>query len=254
MATHLDDPDALPKWQRLLAQREGGYWRDELAISTDVPEDWSQRPALLRALEVTARRARADSTIAPWLAVPALLRAMKITQATLPCLTIGDKALRLAPRDTSAIVLRNLRALTDRAEEGLVRLKALEEDRLRAAVAIHAAHRPGKLVKLLALLQFVPVVSPRLTARLLEVTISGAGKLLSRAADFELLVEVSGRQAWRSYLTRDLAVAFGFAVQPRGRPPARPRSLPEFEPTLAAFDREMSEIDAMLLSSRTEHC
>src|SRR3546814_7597596 len=63
----LDDRDALPIWQRQLAQRESRYWRDERAISTDVPEDWSQRPALLRALEITARRARADRTITPWL-------------------------------------------------------------------------------------------------------------------------------------------------------------------------------------------
>src|SRR3546814_14025356 len=58
MPTHLDDRDALPIWQRQLAQRESRYWRDERAISTDVPEDWSQRPALLRALEITARRDR----------------------------------------------------------------------------------------------------------------------------------------------------------------------------------------------------
>ena len=246
MPTHLDDPDALPTWQRQLAHREGGYWRDERAIATDVPEDWSQRPAILRALEITARRARADSTITPWLAVPALLRSMTITQAVLPCLTIGDTALRLAPRDTEAIVLRNLRSLTDRADEALVRLQALEDDRLRAAAAIHGAHRPGKLLELLSLVQFAPVVSPRMVMRHLDVTISGAGKLLTRAAELDLLVEVSGRQAWRTYLTRDLAVAFGFAVRPVGRPPAPPRALPDFVPSLAAFDREMAELDTML--------
>src|SRR3546814_13456873 len=80
MRTQLYDRDALPIGQRQLAQRESRYWRDERAISTDVPEDWSQRPALLRALEITARRARADRTITPWLAVPALLRSMQITQ------------------------------------------------------------------------------------------------------------------------------------------------------------------------------
>src|SRR3546814_14228935 len=93
----LDDRDALPIWQRQLAQRESRYWRDERAISTDVPEDWSQRPALLRALEITARRARADRTITPWLAVPALLRSLQITQAVLPSPTIAANALRLSP-------------------------------------------------------------------------------------------------------------------------------------------------------------
>src|SRR3546814_17879841 len=110
--------------------------------------DWSSDVCssdLLRALEITARRARADRTITPWLAVPALLRSMQITQAVLPCLTIGDKALRHSPRDTQAIVLRNLRSLTDRAEEGLGRLQALEEDRLRAAAAPPGAPRHGEL-------------------------------------------------------------------------------------------------------------
>ncbi len=244
--THLDDRDALRTWQQQLAQRHVRYWRDELAIAADVPLDWNQRPALLRALEITARHARADRTIEPWLAVPALLRSMKITQATLSCLTIGDNALRLVPRDTQAIVLRNLRSVANRAEEGLARLQALEEDRLRAAVAIQAAHRPGKLLELLAFVQFVPVVSPRMVMRQLDVTISGAGKLLARAADLDLLVEVSGRQAWRTYLTRDLAIAFGFVVRSVGRPPALPRALPEIEPALAAFDREMVELDGML--------
>src|SRR3546814_3535848 len=102
MPTQLDDRGALPMCQRQLAQRESRYWRDERAISTDVPEDWSQRPALLRALEITARRARADRTITPWLAVPALLRSMQITQAVLPCLTIGDKADRKSKRLNSS--------------------------------------------------------------------------------------------------------------------------------------------------------
>ncbi|WP_299112534.1 hypothetical protein [uncultured Bradyrhizobium sp.] len=244
--THLDDSGALPIWQRQLAQREAESWRDERAIATDLPEAWHHRPALLRALEITARRARADSTITPWLAVPTLLRSLKVTQAVLPCLTIGDKALRWSPRDTQAIVLRTLRTLTDRADEGLVRLQALEGDRLRAAAAIQGAHRPGKLLTLLSLIQHVPIVSPRRIMRPLNVTISGAGKLLSRAAELDLLVEVSGRQAWRTYLPRDLAIAFGYSVRPVGRPPALPRVLPDFVPALAAFDREMAEVDAML--------
>src|SRR3546814_2194667 len=104
--------------------------------------DWSSDVCssdLLRALEITARRARADRTITPWLAVPALLRSMQITQAVLPCLTIGDKALRLSPRDTQAIVLRNLRSLTDRAEEGLVRRSEEHTSELQSLMRISYA-------------------------------------------------------------------------------------------------------------------
>lgn len=244
--TNLNDPDALPTWQRNLAGSDARYWRDEFAISTAVPEDWNRRPALLRALEITARHARADGTIAPWLAVPALLRSMTITQTVLPCLVIGDRALRLSPRDAQAIILRNLRSLTDHAAEGLVRLQAIEDDRLRAAEALSNAHRPGKLIKLLALLQFVPVLSPKLVSLRLGVTISGAGKLLARTADTGILVEVSGRQAWRTYVARDLAITFGFMQRPVGRPLAPPRYVANLEPALAEFDREMVEVDSML--------
>src|SRR3546814_13224784 len=109
--------------------------------------DWSSDVCssdLLRALEITARRARADRTITPWLAVPALLRSMQITQAVLPCLTIGAKALRLSPRDTQAIVLRTLRSHTDPAEEGLVRLQAPGAARLRAPAPPPATHPPAQ--------------------------------------------------------------------------------------------------------------
>lgn len=244
--TNLDEPDALPTWQKNLDRRDARYWRDERAIATNVPEDWNQRPALLRALEITARHARADGTIAPWLAAPALLQSMTITQTVLPCLVTGDKALRLSPRDTLAIVHRNLRSLTDHAAEGLERLQAIEGDRLCAADALSSAHRPGKLIKLLALLQFVPVLSPRWVGERLDVTISGAGKLLSRAAHMGLLVEVSGRQAWRTYMARDIAIAFGFVKRPIGRPLAPPRYVANIEPALANFDREMVEVDSML--------
>lgn len=246
MQTNVDDPDTLSGWQGRLRHREAHYWRDVAAIQTEVAHAWNRRPALLRAIEVVARHARADATITPWLTVPALLRSMNITQAMLPCLTIADKAFRLAPRESQAIIVRNLRAIAVRAEEGLLRLQALEDHRLRAAVGIVGAHRPGKLLGLVALVQFTPVVSPRLVAQKLNVTLSGAGKLLMRAAELELLIEVSGRRAWRTYMPPDLAVAFGYVSRSAGRPPSPPRQLPDLEPALLAFDREMAEVDAML--------
>lgn len=248
MPSHLDDDHALRNWHAQLASRKARHWRDELPISTEVAADWAERPALLRALEIVARHARADSTITPWLTVPWLLKSMKITHAALPCLTIGDKALRRAPRDAQTIIVRNLRAFADRAEEGLVRLQALEDNRLRAADAIRDAHRPGKLATLLSLMQFVPVASPRLVAETLDLTISGAGKLLARAADLDLVVEVSGRQAWRTYVARDLALSFGFVQRSVGRPLAPPKYSANLEPVLQVFDREMAELDAKLAS------
>ena len=76
-------------------------------------------------------------------------------------------------------------------------------------------------------------------------------KLLERAAEAGLLVEISRRRSWRQFLTPDLATAFGFIEPRRGRPRNEPLPLPT-DPKIAeaydAFDREMAEIDAMLES------
>lgn len=111
MPSHLDDHHALRNWQTRLASRKPHHWRDELPISTEVAADWAERPALLRALEIVARHARADSTITPWLTVPWLLKSMNITHATLPCLTIGDKA--FPDRDRAMERIRDLAMLSD---------------------------------------------------------------------------------------------------------------------------------------------
>src|SRR3546814_18654774 len=97
-----------------------------------------------------------------------------------------------------AIVARFLRQIAEAAATGLQRLDAMEEHRLRAAAVAGNILRPGKLFPLLAFLQLRPVTSPRVVARQLELSISGAGKLLARAADAGLLVEISGRQIGRA--------------------------------------------------------
>ncbi|MDO6414318.1 hypothetical protein Q4F19_07980 [Sphingomonas sp. BIUV-7] len=244
--TTFDELDDLAPWQAALRERAERHWRDDAPFSTVVAADWRDRPVLLQALEIAARHARADRSIAPWLAFPILLRTLGLSRAPLPCLVVGDRAFRLAPRDTDAIVPRYLRAIAEAADNGLVRLQALEDDRVRAAAAVHAAHRPGQLLTLMALLQFRPAISPRGAAAALRLSLSGAGKLLSRSAELGLVVEISGRQAWRTYLAPDLAVTFGFRSRAAGRPPSPPRVSALLEPTLAAFDAEMAALDATL--------
>ena len=177
--------------------------------------------------------------------MPMLLKALGVTHTPLPCLVVADKALRLAPHDRDAIVPRYLKALARNAEAGLARLEAMEADRLRGAAVIARLRRPGALPALMALLQRRPGLRPLAVAKLLGLTISGAGKLLARAAADGLVVEISGRQAWRIYLTPDLAAAFGFVARPIGRPPAPPAAA-RLEPVLAQFDLEMAAIDARL--------
>ncbi len=241
-----EDAGDLSRWQADLKDRSIHHWRDDVAYSTATPDDWRNRPALLRALEMLGRHARADRSITSWLNLPRLLHSMEVTATPLPCLAIADKALRLTPRDSEAIVARFLRQIAEAAATGLQRLDAMEEHRLRAAAVAGNTLRPGKLFPLLAFLQLRPVTSPRVVARQLELSISGAGKLLARTADAGLLVEISGRQAWRTYLVTDLAVAFGFARRPVGRPVEPPKVSEALDPSLSRFDAEMAELDAML--------
>ena len=246
VATHLHEDERLAQWRVELRERAAPHWREIVPYPLALPEDWRQRPALLRALELAAHHARADRSIEPALAVPRLLQALGLCRTPLPCLVIHDKAWRLDPRNREAIVARNLRQLADAADTGLQRLRRLETHRLRAASAIHSAARPGRLPQLAALLERCPVVTPKSLCARLDLTISGAGKLLARAVELGLVAEISGRQAWKVYLVADLASEFGFIDPPRGRPPSPPPALAPLDDALARFDREMAEIDAKL--------
>lgn len=62
-----------------------------------------------------------------------------------------------------------------------------------------------------------PWCSPQGIADAFGISVSRAGNLLARATELDLIVEVSGRKAWRLYLVPDLAIAFGFKPAPRGR-------------------------------------
>jgi hypothetical protein len=247
LATTQDPFAALAGWQARFGENALQHWTDPLTFPFDPPEDWGERPALLRALELLARWARHDPFLRPWLELPLLLQRLGLTRTLLPNLVAGDKTLRRSPRDREVIVSRLLRGLRVAAEDGLGALDAMERDRQRAANAIGSQHRPGKLGTLCALMSTNPVLSPTVVAQRLALTISGAGKLLERAAALGLCHEVSGRQAWRLYLTPDLAVRFGFRSNQRGRPPALPAMAKgSLDAALAAFDVEMAALETEL--------
>lgn len=240
-----DELASLRAWQRDLAGPRAPHWRELIPVTLDLPSHWGERPGILRALELLSRHARADRSASPWLGLPALLKALGVTRIALPCLVAADKALRLSPRDRDTIVPRYLKALARSAEASLDSLDGLEGERLRAAKVIDRALRPGKLVSLAALLQQRPLLTPLWVARTLRLSLSGAGKLLARAASEGLAVEISGRQAWKIYLTPDVAQTFGFRARPVGRPPTLSNLAP-LDPILTRFDEEMATIDARL--------
>lgn len=190
--------------------------------------------------------ARADRTIAPWLAFPVIVRRMGLTRTALPCVVPGDAAQRTLRDPRPAMLKRLLKQVTRASEDGLERLDRLENATRRAAVAIAGEHRPGKLTELARLALTRPCLAARSLAPLLGITISGAGKLLERATTLGLMVEISGRESWRTYVTPDLATTLGLRPAERGRPPLLANPPREVDLILRSFDAEMAEIEARL--------
>ena len=237
---------AYAAWREQLVHGEGRHWREGLPFSFDLPSGWTEAPALVRALGVLDAWARTDRSIAPWLAFPLLLQRFGITRTALPCLVAGDAGQRFALDPRPALLKRLLKQLCRAAEDGLVRLERLETTARRSAAAITGQHRPGKLADLGRIALARPCLAARRLAPLLGITVSGAGKLLTRATRLGLLVETSGRETWRSYITPDIALALGLVAPERGRPRSVPHPTRAIASVLADFDAEMATLDARL--------
>lgn len=234
----------VPWRDRLFA--DGRHWKEDLPFRPTPDGSGRRIPMLIRALELQADYVKSEPSIDAWLSLPVFLRRLGLTQSPLPCLVEGDRRLHFAPRDRGPASRRALRALEAAALKGRVALMAIEDSQMLAISALANELRPTSLKRLVALLMQAPVQSPESVARQLKLTLSGAGKLLSRAEALGLVLEVSGRRAWRTYVVPDLAVALGFIAPPKGRPRKRP-SLDirgaELSSTLLNFDREMAEFD-----------
>lgn len=240
------DQQLLDTWRKSLIAPRTLHWREDLPFRFDAPDDWDERPALLRALELTARHARAIPGPAAWLALPRLLFALGLTQTPLACLVTGDKMLRLSPAGSVDALPRMMKRLERAAVEALDRLKTSEALRQRTQTILATETRPGMLREAVALMSR-GMAGPKEVTAALGLSISGAGKLLARTEGLGLAVEITGRRAWRAYMPHDLALAFDYARRPVGRPPSPAHSLPaRLDPVLAAFDAEMAAITARL--------
>lgn len=253
--TILVDYAGYQPWVERLSTNRSGHWNVALPF-TPVPRDFADWPPICAAIEILYQWANVEPSTQPWLGLPELLYGMKLSDSPLPCLVLGDRGMRQGGQvHPAAAALRILRGLTKAAEDGLRRLRWLEDDRARAIAAIARQHRPGMLPDLIALMMAAPVMSPEALVRLTasrgkSISISGAGKLLNRAAELGLVREVSGRsRSWRIYVLPDIAVSLGFAAK-RGRPAKivkPPALLADDRPTtsaMAALDEEMAAIAA----------
>ena len=241
--SHLDEYEGFAPWWQALEDGTASGWRDALPFTPAIARDM---PLLLRALDVTRQHALRDGGAAPWLALPAALRGLGLSDAVLPCLAGGAKAFRFRAVLPEETLRATLRALAGAARDGLGLLDGLEADHRRAARAVLAERRPGALVPLAALAFAHPLLSPTTVADRLGLTLSGAGKLLERAAGLGLLHEISGRATWKAYCAPDLAIVFGLRAAPRGRPMRDTPLAPldgDLAAILAAFDAEMAALD-----------
>lgn len=246
-----DGVQLVANWRAALAQTEAPHWRDLIGGPLDLPANWSRHPGLLRTLALAAQHANeADLGTLPVL--PQLLQALGLTRAVLPNLALADPVWRYPPRELAGSAKRMLRQLAAAAVCGLARLHRLERDQLRATQVLAAQTRPGGLREVLALAEAEGAVTPRGLAGQTGLSLSGAGKQLARAAALGLLVEVTGRISWRTYLVPDLARQFGYVSIPKGRPPAPALPAAPLDAKLAAFDAEMVEIDALLARTSSE--
>ena len=247
MRATMDDPfAAFPRWWEAL-HAEGHHWQEQLPFSPTLADDHADAPIIIRMLEIVRQFATADRSAAPWLWLPVLLHRAEFTSNPLPCLTAGDKAFRLGTRDPSAVLARLLRTVETAASHGLDVLDRIEQDRTRTIVAASALRRPSPILRLSAYMLQTPVVSPERLAKDLDLTLSGAGKLLDRAAQLGLVREVSGRRSWRIYASPAVAIALGLVAAPRGRPPhpGKPQGSPRaVDDIVATFDQEMAAFNA----------
>lgn len=244
--TVIDEFGALAPWLRQLQTLERSAWKDALPFP---PSTRSELPRILQALELQRQYALRSGSIDAWLSLPTIIYGLGLSRSPLPCLVAGSKAFRLIPQVPTETVRATLKAIETSSKQGLAALDTMETAYRASIRAIRAEFRPGKLTALLALSLSVTVLSPASVATALDLSVAGAGKLLDRAAALELLVEISGRRSWKTFVAPDLAIRLGIRRATLGRPRKEPPPLShdrELAGTLEDFDREMAEIDARL--------
>ena len=245
-STTQDPLDGFAAWQDDLGNRRGWDAPEALPQFAHLSGPWAGVPVLARALALLDAHARDDGSATPWLALPLTLCRLGVTRRPLPCLVIGDASQRVRSEPRAALLMRLLKHMRGAADDGLSRLDRLEATARRNAAAVGAEHRAGKLLDLARITLGRPCLGARSLAPLVGLTISGAGKLLERAARLAMLVEISGRETWRTYVAPDVALALGLVAPARGRPPLAPAPAAALDPVLRAFDDEMAEIEAQL--------
>ncbi|ATI80581.1 hypothetical protein A6768_11645 [Sphingobium yanoikuyae] len=248
-ATHIDQFELFEDWREGLGRGDHPTVCYGPASGHAIALTGPDHPPLVRAIDLVRQHARRDASPAPWLMLPFWLKDLRLSAQAHPCLVGGTKALRMKARLSEPDWLAPCRALEASAVDGLARLDQLERLYRDTQRAIMGAHRAGALPALAALTFHRPLLSPRSVSELLGMSVAGASKLLERAVEAGLVVEIGTRRTWRLFVTRDLAIDLGFAPPSRGRPrhePPLPPAGRDLSQAVAAFDAQMEAMDKLL--------
>lgn len=161
------------------------------------------------------------------LALPSRLYQYGVTRTPLPCLTQA----------------RNLRR---QSEQGLRLLTDLNKQRHRFASHLSHGKHDLRIWQVAALSLRWPALTPSSAARDLDISISGAGKLLQRAEDLGLLIETTGRHNYKLYIARDSVRELGFThlALPRDSAPPLPALMDQnFELALQKLDDTLKTLE-----------
>lgn len=132
------------------------------------------------------------------LELPIRLYHSGFTHTMLPCLTQPHK-------------------VKSQAEQGLMMLKDLNQHRAILAQRLSHKKHDHRLWHVAALFLKWPALTPSSAAQLLGLSISGAGKLLQRAALAAICVETSGQHNYKLYVSADCVKTFGLGLSTRNK-------------------------------------
>ena len=120
-----------------------------------------------------------------------------------------------APSGRDPWLARFLSALADEAADGLLRLRSLERTWTAARRRVDAKHRgdgagsksrsTSRLPQAIDILAATPLLGPASLARALGLTRAGASRMLERAVELDLAVEITGRGSHKLYALPDLS-------------------------------------------------
>jgi hypothetical protein len=198
-------------------------------------------PRLYRAFELMRLAAlQSRRQVECWGALPFALADTGLTSHLVPALTLTHQRLRLERFDP--VVLR--RQLLDQLDALLFELLGLAvrltRDHALMTARLAEAPKTASLARLADLLLKLPLVSPALLTRMLEMDISTAGRLCARAAELGLLRLVSTRGSWKVYGAAKVQDRYGLKLE---APALAERPARQLAPALQNL---VSDLDALL--------